>query len=171
MAIAAGAREAAEALTREQFDLFYRATASGLRSYIRRVSGDSAAADDILQEAYIRLLTVRLVPEGRKSYLYRTATNLVIDHQRARNRRERWLWFAARKPEAADSGLELSSDIERLFAQIDARERALLWLAYVEGADHREIAGILGLKANSIRVLLFRARRKMEMILRKHGYE
>jgi hypothetical protein len=36
-------------------------------------------------------------------------------------------------------------------------ERALLWLAYVEGFDHSEIAAA-GIRSKSIRVLLFRAR-------------
>jgi len=171
MALQTAAAGAAEALSRDQFDLFYRTTAAALRSYISRVSGNSTTADDILQEAYIRLLSARVTPEARKSYLYRTATNLIIDQRRAQARRERWSWFAGRSREAADSGVELASDLDRLFAQIGERERALLWLAYVDGADHQEIAAILGLKPGSIKVLLFRARRKMESILRKHGYE
>jgi DNA-directed RNA polymerase specialized sigma24 family protein len=46
----------AETLSREQFDDFYNRTAPALRAYIRRVSGSAAAADDLLQEAYMRLL-------------------------------------------------------------------------------------------------------------------
>jgi len=61
--------------------------------------------------------------------------------------------------------------MERLFAQAGEQERALLWLAYVECADHREIAEILGLKEKSVKVLLFRARRRMEAILKRHGFE
>lgn len=171
MALENAAAGLAEALSREQFDLFYRATAGPLRSYICRVSGNSTTADDILQEAYIRLLSLRLTPEARKSYLYRTATNLIIDQRRAQARRDRWNWFAGRSREAADSGVELASDLDRLFAQIGHHDRALLWLAYVDGADHQEIAAILGLRPGSVKVLLFRARRKMESILRKHGYE
>jgi RNA polymerase sigma-70 factor (ECF subfamily) len=171
MAIDAARASAAEVLSREQFDLFYRATAATLRSYICRVSGNSTTADDILQEAYVRLLNVSLAPEARKSYLYRTATNLIIDQRRAQARRERWTWLMGRRAQAAESQVELTSDMDRLFAQISQRERAMLWLAYVDGADHQEIAAILGLRPASVKVLLFRARRKMESILRKHGYE
>ena len=42
------------------------------------------------------------------------------------------------------------------------RDRALLWLAHVEGYDHREIARVLGLQESSVRVILFRARKKLE---------
>ena len=51
-------------------------------------------------------------------------------------------------------------DLDSAFARLTARERALLWLAYVEEYYHREIAGILGVKEASVRVLLFRARHK-----------
>jgi RNA polymerase sigma-70 factor (ECF subfamily) len=49
------------------------------------------------------------------------------------------------------------------------RERQLLWLAYAEGASHSEIAKITGLGATSIRLLLFRARRKMARLLRQQA--
>jgi RNA polymerase sigma-70 factor (ECF subfamily) len=47
------------------------------------------------------------------------------------------------------------------------RERQLLWLAHAEGYSHREIAQITGLAAASIRLLLFRARRKIAKLLRE----
>jgi RNA polymerase sigma-70 factor, ECF subfamily len=162
----------AETLSREQFELFYAQTARALRSYICRVAGNATLADDILQESYVRLLSAPPMLEAqRKSYLYRTATNQVIDHHRAQTRHRRWWQLTPRREEALDSRVDLPPDMERLFALATGQERALLWLAYVEGEDHREIAGILGLKESSVKVLLFRARRKMEEILKRHGFE
>lgn len=54
-------------------------------------------------------------------------------------------------------------------AQMRPRDRQLLWLAYAEGYSHHEIAEITGLASASIRLLLFRARRKMECLLKKAG--
>jgi len=162
----------AEALGREQFEAFYNRTAPGLRGFIRRVSGNSGAADDLLQEAYIRLLNAPPLTEPqRKSYLYRTAANLVTDHHRAQSRQRRWWERAPRPPEAIDSRADLPPDLDRLFLLISAQERALLWLAYVEGEDHRAIAEALGLKERSVKVLLYRARVKMEKILKQHGFD
>jgi DNA-directed RNA polymerase specialized sigma24 family protein len=42
-------------------------------------------------------------------------------------------------------------------------------LAYVEGFDHREIAAALQLRERSVKVLLFRARKKLAGILSEHG--
>lgn len=166
------ATAAAEPLTRRQFEDFYNRTASKLRAYIRRVAGNDAVTDDLLQESFVRLLTAPPLPEpALKSYLYRTATNLVMDHHRAQAGRRSWWEGASRKAEAVDTRMELKPDMERLFLLIPAQQRALLWLAYVDQADHREIAAILGVKSRSVKVLLHRARVKMEAILRAHGFE
>ena len=52
-----------------------------------------------------------------------------------------------------------------VLVQLRPRERQLLWLAYAEGYSHREIAQITGLASASIRLLLFRARRKAARLL------
>ena len=156
----------------DEFEEFYGATRRALRSYISRVAGSDSAADDILQESYVRLLNAPLVPaDKRKAYLYRVATNLILDHQRAVSRQRRWWQWWPAAPEAVASSADLATDLGRLFGQLPAKERALLWLAYVEGADHREIAEIVHVGEKSVKVLLYRARRKMEEILRDHGYE
>jgi RNA polymerase sigma-70 factor (ECF subfamily) len=54
-----------------------------------------------------------------------------------------------------------------LFARLKPQERDLLWLAYVEGFDHREIAAALHLAEKSVLVLLFRARPKLARLLEK----
>jgi RNA polymerase sigma-70 factor (ECF subfamily) len=51
--------------------------------------------------------------------------------------------------------------VSREFAALKPRERALLWLAYVEGESHEDIAHALGLSRGSIKVLLSRARGRL----------
>jgi RNA polymerase sigma-70 factor (ECF subfamily) len=50
-------------------------------------------------------------------------------------------------------------------AQMRPRDRQLLWLAHAEGYSHNEIAEVMGLGSASIRLLLFRARRKIARLL------
>ena len=152
------------------FTTFYIETAPALRGYIRRVSQDGDVADDILQETYVRFL--RAGPNitdaaGVKAYLYKTATAAIYDYWRRRRRERLWslsFRFSEEMPPAAGSG-----DVTRCFEKLNPRERALLWLAYVEGYAHHEIADTLDLRENSIKVLLFRARRNLERILRQNG--
>jgi RNA polymerase sigma-70 factor, ECF subfamily len=153
------------------FQLFYRATAPTLRSYIQRVSGDKALADDLLQDTFFRFLRADLPPMQSfqmKAYLYRTANSLLVDHWRRLKRERRWSLANFFETEtAADS--KPGGEVMSIFSSLKPRERSLLWLAYVEGFDHREVAMALDLSEGSVRVLLFRARRKLAGLLRKHG--
>ena len=54
-----------------------------------------------------------------------------------------------------------------LMQQLKPRERQLLWLAYVEGMTHSEIAKSTGLHSMSVRILLLRARRRAAELLRR----
>ena len=63
--------------------------------------------------------------------------------------------------------VEGRADVRRAFGRLKPRERALLWLAYANGSSHHEIADVLGLKTGSIKLLLFRARRKLAAALQR----
>jgi RNA polymerase sigma-70 factor (ECF subfamily) len=150
------------------FENFYTQTARPLWLYIRRVSGSAALADELLQESFFRLwragapLTDEL---QMKAYLYRIATNLINSYWRS-VKRER-LWQLRTSPREEMSGDDtLTPDIARVFQTLKPQQRALLWLAYVEGYDHREIARVLELNENSVRVLLFRSRHKLASLLK-----
>jgi DNA-directed RNA polymerase specialized sigma24 family protein len=48
---------------------------------------------------------------------------------------------------------------------MSSRQKDALWLAYAEGSSHQEIAETLGLKVGSVKLLLFRARRKLVKLM------
>lgn len=153
-----------------RFEAFYRAHASSLWSYIYRLTGDPATADDLLQKTFFRFL--RANPQAAnddhlRRYLFRIATNLAFDHFRE-TKRERGREIVVVDAGAHDSA-DLRHDMMRVFAELKPRERALLWLAHVEESNHEDIAEALGLKAKSIKVLLFRARRHLGDLLKKKG--
>lgn len=151
----------------DAFGLFYDRTARRLWAYLQRASGDRDLTDDLLQESYCRMLSANLptMDEAEsKCYLFRVATNLLRDRWRRRQIVNR----LAAPAEAVEVDLESRADTRRAFEQLRPRERQLLWLAYVEGSSHKDIAGITGLRVGSIRLLLFRARRKLAAALRLH---
>lgn len=154
-------------MTETEFEAFHARTSQPLWAYLRRISGDPAQADDVLQESYLRLLRHPPSPDRdereRKAYLFQIATNLMRDRWRSRERErsvlERLLSLWPARPQA---GAALSLDMAAALERLNPRDRALLWLAHVEGYDHREIAKVLGLQESSVRVILFRARKKLE---------
>jgi len=153
-----------------EFEAFYARTARHLHGYLCRLGRDSAIADEILQESYVRMINApNLDDQARKSYLYRTATNLLRDVWR-RRKLEKEYWLREPVPEAVLPNLNLSLDVAAVFEKLSPVDRAVLWLAYVEQMRHRETAAILGLKEKSIKVIAFRARNKAKELFEKEGW-
>jgi len=149
------------------FREFYTSAAPALRAYICRSCGSFDLAEDIMQEAFLRFL--RTAPDAMdepamKGYLYRTAESLLIDHWRRSKRNQRWsLEMLYRKDPQPDRSK--GDDMTEAFRELKPQQRSLLWLAYVEGFDHREISDAAGVKEKSVKVLLFRARKALAAIL------
>lgn len=156
----------------EAFRAFYDRTARVLRAYLSRVTGDAQLGDDLLQETYYRFLRAHSDYESeahRRNALFRIASNLVRDNYR-RRRAAPIVVVAADDGALADRSdagrTERGADLRRAMSRLRPRDRELLWLAYAQGSSHREIADSLGLKTGSIKLLLFRARRRLADLLR-----
>jgi len=157
-------------MEQNEFHIFYEKTAVRLRAYIARSSGSMDFADDILQEAYIRFLRVASLPAddtSRRAYLYRIADSLIIENFRRLRRENKGLLGSLLNNEVPDH--DLGHDVRRAFSELKPQQRSLLWLAYVEGLNHQEIAAATGIKESSVRVLLFRARKALLGILNRFG--
>ena len=163
----------------DAFRLFYERTARPVWAYLSRMSGDPRLADDLLQEAYYRFLRANASHESeahRRNYLFRIAANLVRDMRRRPRVDQAHLADGSDDTDPADprsadvaNGAVRRLDLARSMARLKPRERDLLWLAYAQGSSHKEIAETLGLKAASIKLLLFRARRRLAGLLREGG--
>jgi RNA polymerase sigma-70 factor (ECF subfamily) len=154
------------------FQSLYQRTAQPLRGYLRRASGDPALADDLLQECYLRFLRSSFVGEDaghERHYLFRIASNLLVDHFRRGRRATEELTEVA-TPAHHHRDIELRTDVGRALAGLSDRDRQMLWLAYVEGSSHDEIALALGLKTASLKSMLSRARARLAERLRAIGF-
>ncbi len=152
------------ALDETSFRPLYDATSQPLRAYLLHVCGRPDVADDLLQETYCRYLMHRrtdMDENQTRSYLFKIATNLL--HDRVRSRVDQ---VAPEVPErGAAPDLATHLDVRATLRQLKPRERELLWLAYVEGMNHEEIAAATGLRPLSIKILLYRARRRAARLL------
>ena len=165
------------AFSDQAFATFYAATSRRLWTYVYRVTGNAADADDIVQEAFVRVLRAdraALDDEQRRRYLFRVASNLMADRWRKHDRELSWWSHVFRAPWATPivhTADDTHEELRTTFAALTPRERALLWLAYVEDQSHNEIASALGLKPASVKVLLFRARARLRDLLAAHPKE
>ena len=163
-------RAGIEQVAQAEFEAFYLRTSRTLHGYLCRLSRDSATADEVLQEAYIRMINAPAMNEGqRKSYLYTTATNILRDRWRKQKREQEWSELS-QSTDAQHQNLNLPIDMATVFDSLTAQERAVLWLAHVEELSHREIGAILNVKEKSVRVMVFRAREKAKELLESAGF-
>jgi RNA polymerase sigma-70 factor (ECF subfamily) len=160
------------AMDEETFRAFYDRTARGLWAYLARVTGDRQLADDLLQETFYRFIRANAAHDSeahRRNSLYRIATNLAKDaRRRSLTRPASSTGEDIESAPASDraAAAERSADLTRAMSHLEPRDRAMLWLAYAEGASHDEIASVLGLRPGSLKTMLFRARRRLADLLR-----
>ncbi len=162
----------AESAAQVEFEAFYLRTSRQLHGYLCRLSRDPATAEEVLQDAYIRVIGAMDSSKeeaARKAYLYTTATNILRDLWRRQKREREWTELNP-ATEEIHQNFNLSVDMEALFDQLSAQERAVLWLAHVEELSHKEIGAILSVKEQSVKVIVFRAREKAKDLLEKAGF-
>ena len=159
------------------FEQIYRLHHRYVQAQARRVIADQHRAEDITQEAFLRLVRQLLSTDGHlklRAWLHRTATNLAIDeHRRSRTAQQYQdhrspLEELQRTLERNDKGHpeqeaeagEVRSTIQRVIETLPRRYRAVLALRELEGLDYISIASAMDLSVSAVESLLFRARRR-----------
>jgi RNA polymerase sigma-70 factor (ECF subfamily) len=136
-----------------------------LVAYLRARLGDEDHAEDIAQEAFVRLLDN--APRDRVGWLFAVASNLAVDQQRVASGRARHLTLIkAAREDSADPGPEQQllrdeaiSRVRAALALLPERDRELLLLRH-GGWPYRDIARLLGVAPSSVGSLLTRAERR-----------
>lgn len=161
------------------FKEFYRKYSRSFWLYICKICGDETMADDVFQESFYKFLKSKPALSDemhKKAYLYKIAFNLIIDKKRkikVANKaflEEKEAYKKSQQVAEHTNKAQLSLDMERTFNLLKPKMRTLLWLSYVEGYSSKEIAAITGGKENSIKVQLFRARKKLAGLLEAQHY-
>jgi RNA polymerase sigma factor (sigma-70 family) len=147
-----------------------------LFGYALRLLGDRAEAEDVVQEAMLRLW--RAAPGWRtgeaqvSTWAFRVVTNLVTDLRRARVRRPSVTLDEAPEPadgaKSAVAGMIEGDRMAALQAALDLlpeRQRQAVVLRHIEGLSNPEIAGILGLGVEAVESLTARGKRALSAIL------
>lgn len=144
--------------------------------YATRLLADRAEAEDVAQEAMLRLW--RVAPEWRTgeaqvtTWLYRVVTNLVTDRQRARQRRQATTLDDA--PEVADDApaavaqlieADRMAALDRALDSLPDRQRQALILRHFEGMSNPEIAEIMQIGVEAVESLTARAKRTLASAL------
>ena len=156
----------------------YRDHGAALRRFARSAVGSDEQAEDIVQEAIIRVWRhAPDAPVGLRAYLYRTVRNLIVDQHRQRARRPRTVTFAGTE------GFDAAVDAERIDELLDrvVIEEALMRLTHehrqaLVAVHYRRLSGAeaaaeLGVPAGTIKSRCFYARKALRAALDELGVE
>ncbi|WP_157253475.1 RNA polymerase sigma factor [Nonomuraea typhae] len=160
----------------DRFAEIYTATYEQILGYAMRRCDSPEDAADIVAETYATAWRrVDRLPGGDEArlWLYGVARNTLANHRRGQIRRQRRSAelnvdiadLYARTPEHT---VELGA-IARTFRELGDDDRELLSLVAWEGLDHAQIAKVLGVSRNAVRIRLHRARKRFSRALERAG--
>ena len=147
---------------------------SSIRHYVARLVGDPTLADDLTQETFLRVhqhLTELKDPAALEGWLYRIATNVCYDRLRQREHREPALHLSsdesrsdavvedgALRPDQLLAQKEMGDCVLRFLAGLPPTYREVMLLHDLQGYTDPQIAQMLGVSLQNVKIRLHRAR-------------
>lgn len=147
-----------------------------LLNFTARYLGDRAAAEDLTQEAFLRIYRAAPRFEAKtkvSTWVFRIAYNLVlteIDRRRRQKNLCEALCQSREEPDQeafdpASESFEWEEEVMSALAGLPGNQRAALLLRINEDLSYLEIGEVLGVGVQSVESLLFRARKNLRQSL------
>jgi RNA polymerase sigma-70 factor (ECF subfamily) len=156
--------------------------------YLTRVTGKKEEAEDLTQEVFIKIHEALERFEGRSSlstWIYKIATNTANDHFRSASSQkglkpilpqeylkeniDRNVW-TDEKEKTSDEVLEtneMNCCIKRYIEALNENYLTVFILSEYEGLSNKEIAGILGISLETVKIRISRARKQLKKMMEK----
>ncbi|MCB9654104.1 MAG: sigma-70 family RNA polymerase sigma factor [Deltaproteobacteria bacterium] len=156
------------------FDEIYEAYRARIFTFLLRLTGRRALAEELVQETFIRLVQHRdRLREDTQigAWLYRVARNLALSQRRRRALESTFgldfLFQAADRVTPFDHvfGNELEGLVERALAKLGPKNLEVAWLVFVEGFSQEAVCTILDVRPEALRKRLSRVRAELKLAL------
>lgn len=178
-------KEAKTASVQALAELFHSHETQLLR-YAMQLTRDTQTAQDLVQDAFIKLQPVFPTVENPRAWLYKTIHNLAVNHHR---KHQRIVRFADKPdtsttdspppehdpidpdplPNIATSHHEAIGEARRLIATLPPREQRLIELKFEEDLSYQEIADALDLSVSNVGYLLHKILKKLNAHVCREG--
>lgn len=174
------------------FDALFARWSQPLLHYVQRILGEPALAEEVVQEAFLRVYRARdryKVEARFSTWLYRIGTNLALNELRRAVRKQPHWRIEEGSGERDDEGMsdqggvvrnltsaERPSDervetgrkmerVEAAMEKLPERQRAALWLCSVDGLSYGEVAQVLDTTEKSVKSLVHRGRQSLAALV------
>ena len=147
-----------------------------LFDFLSRTTGDRAAAEDLVQDVFVRILKYRQTYRdgGRfETWVFRIARNAKADHFRSRRNieplREEDFEVASSTPGPAQEfeRAQQTTQVRRALMRLDDETRDLLVLARYQGMSYDRIGALLDIQANAVKVRVHRALKELRAVFER----
>ena len=160
----------------EAFETLWARYSTAVRRHIMHTVRDESAAEDLVQEAFLRIWTSAEQWDGRgkfKAWFFRIATNLALNHLRTVRRRKQqpleippddfddadesapdpdWMIDTSiNSPDVMLEQAEQSNLLWRLVEELPAEKREVLHLLYLKDLNLREVAAEIGIPEGTVK--------------------
>ena len=174
-ALPAAAPASVNSVARPSLAAIFEAEESGLLRYAIGLVGRRTVAEELVQEAFLRLHQVREEVLNPRAWLYRSLRNLALNHLRDRRDESELHETTAAAEEALPAELlgrsEAVGHVRLLLAEMETEDRELIRLKYHEGLKYDEIARRTGLSVGNVGYRLHHLLKGLADALRRAGID
>ncbi|MCR5685313.1 MAG: RNA polymerase sigma factor [Lachnospiraceae bacterium] len=162
------------------FDELIRRYDDSLQWYMYGILGDYQDAEDMMVEAFAKILQKRPRIEGGsgsfKAYLFKTGRNLALNLRKHAKRHEAFSLEGIEAEVPSEESTERQSDarekrtiLYRCLDRMDPKLREVLYLVYLDGLSYADAAKVLKISAKRVDNLLANGKKRMREELEKEG--
>ena len=160
----------------------YRTYSREIYLYLYGLSHNRQLSEDLMQETFAKaLITVVTADTGIRTWLYKVARNLYFNTYRKDKRLIIGLENVENKAEIREeieesplSKLLTTEREEALYKalnKLEGKKREVLLLQYFSGLSGKDIAKLLDITTENVRILAFRGKKELKLYLEEAGYE
>ena len=160
----------------------YRTYSREIYLYLYGLSHNRQLSEDLMQETFAKaLITVVTADTGIRAWLYKVARNLYFNTYRKDKRLIIELENAGNKVEIREEieesplskllRMEREKALYKALNKLEGKKREVLLLQYFSGLSGKDIAKLLDITTENVRILAFRGKKELKLYLEEAGYE
>lgn len=155
-------------MNNKEYNQVVKTHSNNLYRFILKMLKNKDCANDIVQDAFIKLWqNLKDVDFNKaKAWLFTTARNQTLNQLKRDKRIDSMSHHTFNEPYSSNTDFELKELIDKSLDQLPEIQKSIILLRDLEGYDYKEIGEILNLSESQVKVYLFRGRQKIKEILK-----